>query len=153
RPRMGAEVAELADLAVVTSDNPRTEDPRAIIDQILAGIPRPFAVDLDRARAIRAAIGEAVPGGVVLIARQGHEDYQMVGTAKHHFADREQAGAAVAERPTRPVGELARDAQGELTGAAGTAIHRVVIDSRIAAPGDLYVAIRGENHDGHAFCR
>ncbi|HEX3477154.1 MAG TPA: UDP-N-acetylmuramoyl-L-alanyl-D-glutamate--2,6-diaminopimelate ligase [Kofleriaceae bacterium] len=153
RPRMGAEVAELADLAVVTSDNPRTEDPRAIIEQILAGIARPFAVDSDRARAIRAAIGEAVPGDVVLIAGKGHEDYQIVGTAKHHFDDREQAAAAVAERERRPVGELARDAQGELTGDARTPIHRVVIDSRIAAPDDLYVAIRGESHDGHAFCR
>jgi len=153
RPKMGAEVAELADLAVVTSDNPRTEDPRAIIDQILAGVPRPFAVDPDRARAIRAAISEAVPGDVVLIAGKGHEDYQVVGTARHPFDDREQAAAAVAERAVRPVAELAHDAQGQLTGDAGTAIHRVVIDSRIAAPGDLYVAIRGETHDGHAFCR
>src|SRR5262245_19350473 len=79
RPRMGAEVAELADLAVVTSDNPRTEDPRAIVEQILAGMPRPFAVDVDRARAIRAAISEAVPGDVVVIAGKGHEDYQIVG--------------------------------------------------------------------------
>ncbi len=153
RPKMGAEVAELADLAVVTSDNPRTEDPRAIIDQILAGVPRPFAVDPDRARAIRAAISEAVPGDVVLIAGKGHEAYQIVGTARHPFDDREQATAAIAERAVRPVAELARDAQGQLTGDAGTAIHRVVIDSRIAAPGDLYVAIRGETHDGHAFCR
>jgi murE/murF fusion protein len=149
RPRMGAEVAELA---VVTSDNPRTEDPRAIIDQILAGVSRPFAVDPDRARAIRAAISEAVPGDVVLIAGKGHEDYQIVGAAKHHFDDREQAAAAVAQREVRPLAELARDAQGELTGG-DAAIHRVVIDSRIAAPGDLYVAIRGETHDGHAFCR
>src|SRR5439155_9497441 len=59
RPKMGAAVAELADLAVVTSDNPRTEDPRAIIDQILPGVPKPFFVDLDRRIAIRAAIVEA----------------------------------------------------------------------------------------------
>ncbi|HEX3765462.1 MAG TPA: UDP-N-acetylmuramoyl-L-alanyl-D-glutamate--2,6-diaminopimelate ligase, partial [Kofleriaceae bacterium] len=152
RPRMGAEVAELADLAVVTSDNPRTEDPRKIIDQILAGVPRPFAVDPDRARAIRAAISESVPGDVVLIAGKGHEDYQVIGTTKHHFDDREQAAAAVGERPSRPLAELARDAGGALAGG-DAAIHRVVIDSRIAAPGDLYVAIRGETHDGHAFCR
>ncbi|HEU4726412.1 MAG TPA: UDP-N-acetylmuramoyl-L-alanyl-D-glutamate--2,6-diaminopimelate ligase [Kofleriaceae bacterium] len=150
RPRMGAEVSALADLAVVTSDNPRTEDPRAIIDQILAGVPRPFAVDADRARAIRAAISEAVPGDVVVIAGKGHEDYQIVGTTKHHFDDREQAAAAIAGREVHALAELARDAGGTHTGEA--AIHRVVIDSRIAAPGDLYVAIRGENHDGHAFC-
>ena len=150
RPKMGAEVAELADLGVVTSDNPRTEDPRAIIDQILAGIPRPFAVDADRARAIRAAIGEAVPGDVVVIAGKGHEDYQIVGTTKHHFDDREQAAAAVAAREVWSVAALASDAAGTARGDA--AIHRIVIDSRIAAPGDLYVALRGETHDGHAFC-
>ncbi|TMQ13076.1 MAG: UDP-N-acetylmuramoyl-L-alanyl-D-glutamate--2,6-diaminopimelate ligase [Deltaproteobacteria bacterium] len=151
RPKMGAEVAGLADLAVVTSDNPRTEDPRAIIDQILAGVPRPFAVDVDRARAIRAAISEAVPGDIVVIAGKGHEDYQILGTTKHHFDDREQAAAAVGLRESRALSELAHDAGGQLAGA-DDAIHRVVIDSRIAAPGDLYVAIRGETHDGHAFC-
>ncbi|HSS03247.1 MAG TPA: UDP-N-acetylmuramoyl-L-alanyl-D-glutamate--2,6-diaminopimelate ligase [Kofleriaceae bacterium] len=155
RPKMGAEVAALADLAVVTSDNPRTEDPRAIIEQILAGMPRPFAVDADRARAIRAAISEAVPGDVVVIAGKGHEDYQILGTTKHHFDDREQAAAAVAEREGPTVAELATDAGATLTATGGGAqaqIHRVVIDSRIAAPGDLYVAVRGEAHDGHAFC-
>ncbi|HEX7839230.1 MAG TPA: UDP-N-acetylmuramoyl-L-alanyl-D-glutamate--2,6-diaminopimelate ligase, partial [Kofleriaceae bacterium] len=155
RPKMGAEVAQLADLAVVTSDNPRTEDPAAIIDQILAGVPRPFAVDVDRARAIRAAISEAVPGDVVVIAGKGHEDYQILGTTKHHFDDREQAAAAALLRESRSVAELASDASGQLApgAASGSRIHRVVIDSRIAAPGDLYVAIRGETHDGHAFCR
>src|SRR5947207_3100833 len=148
---MGAEVAGLADLAVVTGDNPRTEDPRAIIDQSLAGVPRPFAVDVDRARAIRAAISEAVPGDIVVIAGKGHEDYQILGTTKHHFDDREQAAAAVGLRESRALSELAHDAGGQLAGA-DDAIHRVVIDSRIAAPGDLYVAIRGETHDGHAFC-
>jgi murE/murF fusion protein len=155
RPRMGAEVAALADLAVVTSDNPRTEDPRAIIDQILAGVPRPFAVDVDRARAIRAAISEAVPGDVVVIAGKGHEDYQILGTTKHHFDDREQAAEAVSRREARALADVARDVGGTLRGDApdDVRLHRVVIDSRVAAPGDLYVAIRGEAHDGHAFCR
>jgi murE/murF fusion protein len=165
RPKMGAEVAALADLAVVTSDNPRTEDPAAIVDQILAGVPRPFAVDVDRARAIRAAISEAVPGDVVVIAGKGHEDYQIIGTTKHHFDDREQAAAAVGLREVRSLAGIAEDAGGTLTRlaehparlaehpAGATEIHRVVIDSRIAAPGDLYVAIRGDTHDGHAFCR
>jgi murE/murF fusion protein len=159
RPKMGAEVAALADLAVVTSDNPRTEDPRAILDQILAGIPRPFAVDVDRARAIRAAIDEAVPGDVVVIAGKGHEDYQVIGTTKHHFDDREQAAAAVAARAAdrnlviSEADRAGRAGSSPQAGApAGLAFHRVVIDSRIAAPGDLYVAIRGEAHDGHAFC-
>jgi murE/murF fusion protein len=151
RPKMGAEVAALADLAIVTSDNPRTEDPRTIIDEILGGVARPFAVDVDRARAIRAAVDVAVPGDVVVIAGKGHEDYQILGTTKHHFDDREQAAAAIAQREQRALSELARDAGGALIGA-DAAVHRVVIDSRVAAPGDLYVAIRGETHDGHAFC-
>src|SRR5439155_11653143 len=62
RPKMGAAVTELADLAIVTSDNPRTEAPRAIIDQILTAVPKPFLVDVDRRTAIRAAISEATPG-------------------------------------------------------------------------------------------
>ena len=101
RPKMGAAVAELADLAVVTSDNPRTEDPRAIIDQILPGVPKPFLVEADRAIAIRAAIAEAVTGDVVVIAGKGHEDYQVIGTTKRPFDDRAEARAALAARRTR----------------------------------------------------
>ena len=163
RPKMGAAVAELADLSVVTSDNPRTEDPRAIIDQILPGVPRPFLVEVDRKIAIRAAIAEAVPGDVVVVAGKGHEDYQIVGATKHHFDDREEAAEACELRETRLLAGLARDAGGEITmtggkrastapGAPENAIGRVVIDSRKALPGSLYVAIKGEQHDGHAFC-
>jgi murE/murF fusion protein len=150
RPKMGAAVAELADLAIVTSDNPRTEDPRAIIDQILPAVPRPFFVDPDRRVAIRAAIAEATPGDIVCIAGKGHEDYQILGTTKVHFDDREQAAAAAREREVRLVVGLARDAGGDTTGEAR--IDRYTIDSRTAAPGALYVAIRGDKHDGHSFC-
>ena len=168
RPKMGAEVAELADLAIVTSDNPRTEEPRSIIDQILVAVPKPFFVDVDRRAAIRAAVCEAVPGDVVVIAGKGHEDYQILGTTKHHFDDREEAKAAIFDRFRRTHVALADDCGGVLhgettektsrpsmpsvQGTAGGYCTRVVIDSRIAAPGDLYVAVRGEAHDGHAFC-
>ena len=138
RVKMGAAVARAADLAVVTSDNPRTEDPDAIIRMVLAGVPDPFFVHRDRRKAIRAAVAEAVPGDIVLIAGKGHEDYQVLGTTKVHFDDREEA--AEAARLREPVA------------VDGHTFSRVVIDSRIAAPGDLYVAIRGEQHDGHAFC-
>jgi murE/murF fusion protein len=151
RPKMGAAVAELADLAVVTSDNPRTEDPRAIIDQILPGVPRPFLVEVDRRTAIRAAIAEATPGDIVLIAGKGHEDYQILGTTKHHFDDREEAAAAVGLRWRRSLAELAADLGGFTRGEIEGHATRVVIDSRIVAPGDLFVAIRGEHHDGHGF--
>jgi murE/murF fusion protein len=149
---MGAAVAELADLAVVTSDNPRTENPRAIIDQILPAVPKPFFVDVDRRTAIRAAIAEATPGDVVLIAGKGHEDYQILGTTKIHFDDREEAAAAAVEREQRLVAGLARDAGGDVLGDANVMCDRYVIDSRAVVPGALYVAIRGETHDGHRFC-
>ena len=100
RPKMGAIAAELADWAVVTSDNPRTEDPQQILDDILVGIPASVAptVLADRAAAIQTAILQAQPGDAVLIAGKGHEDYQILGTEKVHFDDREQARAALLER-------------------------------------------------------
>jgi UDP-N-acetylmuramoyl-L-alanyl-D-glutamate--2,6-diaminopimelate ligase len=100
RPQMGKIAAELADIAVVTSDNPRTEDPERILQDILAGIPdtvQPLVMP-DRAEAIRMAILLAQPGDGVLIAGKGHEDYQILGTEKIHFDDREQAAAALSQR-------------------------------------------------------
>ena len=109
RPLMGGAVARLADLAVVTSDNPRTEDPGAIIEDILPGVqaeaieqlpdldhPRGFVVQQDRRRAIFAAVHAARPGDIVLIAGKGHEDYQILGRERIHFDDREQAREALA---------------------------------------------------------
>jgi UDP-N-acetylmuramoyl-L-alanyl-D-glutamate--2,6-diaminopimelate ligase len=93
RPLMGGIAARLADVAIVTSDNPRTENPDRIIGDILEGIPgvtKPWVIP-DRAEAIRRAILEAKPGDGVLIAGKGHEDYQILGTEKVHFDDREQA--------------------------------------------------------------
>ncbi|NET55010.1 MAG: UDP-N-acetylmuramoyl-L-alanyl-D-glutamate--2,6-diaminopimelate ligase [Symploca sp. SIO2E6] len=100
RPQMGKIAAELSDVPVVTSDNPRTEDPEKILQDILAGIPatiEPIVIS-DRATAIRNAILQAQPGDGVLIAGKGHEDYQILGTEKIHFDDREQAREALAER-------------------------------------------------------
>ena len=74
---------------------PRTEAPRAILDMILPAVPNPFFVDVDRRTAIRAAIAEAVPGDIVLIAGKGHEDYQILGTKKVHFDDREELERAL----------------------------------------------------------
>lgn len=100
RPKMGKIAAELADKVVVTSDNPRTEDPEKILQDILAGIPETVqpVVIADRAVAIRTAILQAQPGDGVLIAGKGHEDYQILGTEKIHFDDREQAREALQER-------------------------------------------------------
>lgn len=105
RPQMGRIAAEQADVVYVTSDNPRTEDPQHILEDILAGIPErvnPIVI-CDRAEAIRAAIHSAKPGDGILIAGKGHEDYQILGTEKIHFDDREQAQVALKERLTKSI--------------------------------------------------
>jgi UDP-N-acetylmuramoyl-L-alanyl-D-glutamate--2,6-diaminopimelate ligase len=102
RPVMGAIVASLADLAVVTSDNPRTEEPGAIIDEILAGMHDGTAhveVEPDRRRAIGRAIAVARPGDFIIIAGKGHEPYQEIHGTKHPFDDRLVAREALRARP------------------------------------------------------
>jgi UDP-N-acetylmuramoyl-L-alanyl-D-glutamate--2,6-diaminopimelate ligase len=100
RPLMGAIAARLADLAVVTSDNPRTEDPQKILADVLEGIPAGTnsIVEADRRVAIGRAIVQAKPGDTILIAGKGHEDYQILGTEKVHFDDREEAEASLRQR-------------------------------------------------------
>lgn len=91
RPRMGSVAGQLSDIMIVTSDNPRTENPQRIIDEIVAGIPRGAQVtqEVDRRAAILSALRQARAGDVVLIAGKGHEDYQVIGKEKIHFSDRE----------------------------------------------------------------
>lgn len=100
RPVMGRIASEYADLVFVTSDNPRTENPVKIIQDILVGIPETCSpvVEKDRAEAIRMAIKTAGDGDVVIIAGKGHENYQILGEEKIHFDDRERAGDALADR-------------------------------------------------------
>ena len=91
RPRMGRKAAEFADLLIVTSDNPRNENPEAIIREIVAGIPEGTAYETepDRRKAIRRAVELAGPGDVVLIAGKGHENYQEIAGKRYHLDDRE----------------------------------------------------------------
>lgn len=92
RPKMGRIAAELADFAVVTSDNPRTEDPHAIIQEILAGMEgtaTPYAVVENRIEAIHYAMDHAQPGDVIVLCGKGHETYQIIGREKHHLDERE----------------------------------------------------------------
>ncbi len=99
RPRMAAVAWRYADEVIITSDNPRTEDPQRIVDEVVAGVPRERRGEttclLDRREAIDRAIERARPGDVVLIAGKGHEDYQIIGTVKRPFDDRRVAAAAV----------------------------------------------------------
>jgi UDP-N-acetylmuramoyl-L-alanyl-D-glutamate--2,6-diaminopimelate ligase len=115
RPIMGRTAAQMSDLAIVTSDNPRTEDPLFILaqvregitplglreysqDQLSGGFPEKGFIMLENRRAaIRLAVRLARPGDIVLLAGKGHEDYQIIGRTKHHFDDREEAAQAFAE--------------------------------------------------------
>jgi UDP-N-acetylmuramoyl-L-alanyl-D-glutamate--2,6-diaminopimelate ligase len=95
RPRMAQVAEQYGDAIVVTSDNPRTEDPKAIIDDIIGGFTNKdssaIAVEPDRARAIEQAITQARAGDIVLIAGKGHETYQIIGTERLDFSDKEVA--------------------------------------------------------------
>ncbi|WP_447917803.1 bifunctional UDP-N-acetylmuramoyl-L-alanyl-D-glutamate--2,6-diaminopimelate ligase MurE/UDP-N-acetylmuramoyl-tripeptide--D-alanyl-D-alanine ligase MurF [Achromobacter aegrifaciens] len=131
RPVMGRIAADLADHVVVSSDNPRTESPEAIVEQILVGIPdtvRPD-VQVDRARAIMQTIWAASPEDVVLLAGKGHETYQDIGGEKLPFDDREWARLAL----------LLPQVKGVST------------DTRRIDQGELFVALAGENFDAHNY--
>jgi UDP-N-acetylmuramyl-tripeptide synthetase len=117
RPKMGRAVAEQADVAIVTSDNPRTEEPNSILEMILEGVRQTSSPAItverlsesqkghlalvDRHEAIEKTLLAARPGDVVLIAGKGHEDYQIVGKIKHHFDDREEANLALQKLANR----------------------------------------------------
>lgn len=101
RPLMGAAASRLADLTILTSDNPRSEDPMAILAEIEPGVAGPHHKIPDRAEAIAFAMAEARPGDLVVIAGKGHETYQIFADRTIHFDDREEARAALARlRPT-----------------------------------------------------
>lgn len=92
RPLMGEAAARYSDFVIVTSDNPRTEEPEQIIDDILPGVERartPYVVIPNRRDAIFYSVGHAQPGDVIVLAGKGHEDYQVIGTEKIHFDERE----------------------------------------------------------------
>ncbi|HIV67616.1 MAG TPA: UDP-N-acetylmuramoyl-L-alanyl-D-glutamate--2,6-diaminopimelate ligase [Candidatus Butyricicoccus stercorigallinarum] len=96
RPKMGAIAAQLSDLCIVTSDNPRTEQPEAIIDDILAGMQEtatPYEVIVNRPEAIWHALDIARPGDTIVLMGKGHETYQEINHVKHHLDEREVVAA------------------------------------------------------------
>jgi len=113
RGPMGDEATRRSDITIITSDNPRTENPQDIIEQIEAGIDKKaiarltrqalienghnpaYAVIPDRREAIRTAVSLSKPGDILLIAGKGHEDYQIIGTTRHQFSDREEVSSAL----------------------------------------------------------
>ncbi|AIT26807.1 UDP-N-acetylmuramoyl-L-alanyl-D-glutamate--2,6-diaminopimelate ligase [Bordetella holmesii CDC-H635-BH] len=131
RPEMGRIASGLADRIIVSSDNPRSESPQAIIEQILAGVGQSGSVQtqVDRALAILQTIWASRPEDIVLLAGKGHETYQEIAGRKVAFDDREWARAAFA-----------------LSHVSG-----VSTDTRSIAAGQLFVALAGESFDGHDY--
>ena len=170
RPLMGAAAARLADVAIFTSDNPRTEDPLGILDEMLhgvLGVPHGerarLIIEPDRAAAIDLAVAMSGKGDVVLVAGKGHETGQYVGgdraAVRRRRGDRRRPGPS--RRPWRryrviplTLAEVAAATSGDLSGdfspnAAVTG--PVVIDSRQVVPGALFAALPGEHVDGHDY--
>jgi murE/murF fusion protein len=155
RPLMGRVAAKLADRLIVTSDNPRSEDPADIIRQVVSGIDGAYLAEADRATAIKQAVQSARGGDIVLIAGKGHEDYQEIAGVKTPFSDAAVALEAlnayeVANAPMMQLSEAASALNAKLIGA-DVAFDSVGSDSRNIVAGQLFVAIKGENFDGNVF--
>ena len=175
RPKMGYAVGRWADYAIVTNDNPRTERPEFIADAIEPGLREAggeYSVELDRTLAIRQAIIGAKPGDVVLIAGKGHEPYQnhrhdeaalrrsrasapSVGTATRRFAPGRLRCVMVTSIPantaTFSLAELVQATGSILRGGEDCVIHGIVTDSRADVAGKLFVALVGDQFDGHKY--
>lgn len=155
RPLMGAVAAMLADEVVVTSDNPRSEDPASIIQQVVSGIDKPCLVEVDRAAAIRQAVQSARSGDIVLVAGKGHEEYQEIAGVKTPFSDAAVAQAELSDvqtmhAPMMQLSEAAAALNAKLLGDDVT-FSSVGSDSRNIVAGQLFVALKGENFDGNVF--
>ncbi|MGA0907895.1 MAG: UDP-N-acetylmuramyl-tripeptide synthetase [Burkholderiaceae bacterium] len=166
RALMGVVAAESADLIWLTSDNPRSEDPMAIVQDILQGMQGCLRrrVVLDRAQAIAQAIATARPEDVIVIAGKGHESGQVIADRTWPFQDQDQAQSALDGWRANPTFDRL---MGDLE-AAGLLIPSPTLeqsgswrrasplgfctDSRQLQPGDVFVALSGERFDGHVFC-
>ncbi len=155
RPLMGAAAATYADKVVVTSDNPRSEDPVAIIQHVISGMRKAALVEVDRAKAIQQAVQSASSGDIVLVAGKGHEDYQEIAGVRTPFSDVAVAQAAldsyqIIKAPMMQLTEAADALDARLLGT-DVAFDSVGSDSRNIEAGQLFVALKGANFDGNAF--
>ncbi len=168
RPLMGEVAAQYADIVIVTSDNPRTEDPEAIIADIIVGLTNSgkplldadvlllgaaksqgFAVIANRHEAIVRACSLAGPTDSILIAGKGHEDYQIIGSKRTFFDDSREAVNGLLHWNAR---HLLNATGGMLvSGSQQGLLANISTDTRTIGPGDIFVALKGEAFDGHAY--
>ena len=160
RPLMLHAVLAEADLAIVTTDNPRNEMPESIIHDIVATAQphEPWWIVTYRAAAIEAAVRFAQPGDCILIAGKGHETYQEIGGVRHHFDDREAAAAAVKSRKPFDDDELALPIDSNFLAKifnqklpSTTLLRHVSTDSRNIRSHSLFIPLIGEHFDGHDY--
>jgi UDP-N-acetylmuramyl-tripeptide synthetase/UDP-N-acetylmuramoyl-tripeptide--D-alanyl-D-alanine ligase len=162
RPQMGEIAERLADRVIVTDDNPRSEDPAVIRAEILAACRNATEIG-DRAEAIRSAIAGLGAGDLLVIAGKGHETYQIVGDRTLPFDDAAVARAALGTlapvaigSPAEPMPLWSAEEAARATGGRSTRDWRaggISIDSRSVRPGELFVALKGPNFDGHDYVR
>lgn len=169
RPLMGEIAARLSDVAVVTDDNPRNEDPGAIVAEIVSGCRqggmvareadwlisagaggRGYLILRDRQQAIELAIRAAGAGDLVLIAGKGHETYQLTRAGKRAFDDRRVAADVLLNWT---VNRVVTATAGRLLsgGDQPRLLGQIFTDSRRPCPNGIFVALRGDNHDGHRY--
>ncbi|MBQ5316332.1 MAG: UDP-N-acetylmuramoyl-L-alanyl-D-glutamate--2,6-diaminopimelate ligase [Oscillospiraceae bacterium] len=157
RPLMAAAAARYADMLIITSDNPRNEDPDAIIDDIMRGVPEgtEYVRITDRREAIAYAAETARYGDVVVLAGKGHEDYQILAGGVHiRFDEREIAGEALDRvRETLTDEDIKHFTRADECTAPAfrIAADRVSSDTRTIESGDVFIALKGENFDGADF--
>lgn len=168
RPLMAAAAEKFADLLIITSDNPRNEDPEAIIDDIIAGLSftKPYIRITDRKAAIAKAIYLAEKDDIIVLAGKGHEDYQILSGGVHiHFDEREIA-AEILDKYTEnkfdtdkeeflTISEIIEATGGKPYSLDDTdrkiPVKKIFSDSRSIIDGGVFIAIKGENFDGNDF--
>lgn len=168
RPLMAQAAEKYADLLIVTSDNPRNEDPDAIIDEITAGLSgnKPYIRITDRRAAIKRAVVIAEKGDTIVLAGKGHEDYQILKDNVHIHFDEREIVAEIMKNYKKPafnpelselltVNEIIDAVNGKPQGLrnfnANVRATDIFSDTRSAKRGGVFVAIKGEHFDGHDF--
>jgi UDP-N-acetylmuramyl-tripeptide synthetase/UDP-N-acetylmuramoyl-tripeptide--D-alanyl-D-alanine ligase len=154
RPIMGGIASRLADIVIVTDDNPRSEEPSAIRAEIMDGAPGALEIG-DRAEAIRHAVNLLRQGDTLIVAGKGHELGQKTGDVVLPFSDHEEVRKAIAETKGRTllwsIGDLIEAMGARPLGAMPAGVTGISIDSRTVEEGEAFFAIKGDTFDGHSF--